>query len=270
MKDFWIRGKNIVIVGATTLVGRYLTYKLIEIYNCKVFAISENQSGLDIITDNVGEYGTNLEAHCFKTSLEKNWENFANYLTDNSKSVDILINTTVNIPKFNKFDMIDQREINQTMNTNFYSSVFSTRHLLPFLKNSRHAGIINISYLLDEYGNIGSSAYVSSASALQSYTEVLSEELKNVYVCLVKVGRAKTDIYANQSKEIIERVSKRVMSVDKLTDRIIKGISKKHKHIVVGTYAHTNELFAKFLPDIKNKLEERRRTQKGIKLIDSE
>ena len=269
MKDFWIRGKNIAIVGATTLVGRYLTYKLIEMYNCNVFAISENQIGLDNIAKNIGEYGANIEVHCFKMTVEKNWENFANYLTENKKTIDVLINTNVDLPKFNKFDNVEQKDIAQIMNANFYASVFSIRHLLRFLKNSRGAGIVNITYLLDEFGDVGSSAYLSSISAIQSYTEVIGEELNDIYVGLIKVGRSKTDIYANQNKEIIEGISKNIMSVDRLTDKIIASICKKRRRVNIGSYAHISDLLSKFLPDFKRNIINWRTKKKKINLIDT-
>lgn len=268
MNTHWLRGKTVLIVGATNVVGKYLSWKLIEMYNCNVIAISENQSGLEVIEKNIEEYASNLEVHCFKPTSEKNWENFAGYLTENSKTIDILINANVDIPKFNKFENTSQKDLLSSMNSNFYSSIFSIRYMLPLLKLSREPAIVNITYALDEFGYSGSSAYEPSASALKSYTEILAEEMNNFYVTHVSIGRAKTDIYNNQNINLINGIGKKIMSADKLTDKIINGLLKKRKHIVVGTFAHINSLMDKFLPGVKKRLINRRVRNKNIKIFE--
>ena len=118
----WLRNKNIIVVGASDGIGKYLAFKLILQYNCKIIGISNNQKQMEQFNERLVEYHNNFQYHIFDATSEKKWEEFSQQLKDDKFNVDILINCVGELPQFNSFDKYTQKDISKTMNANFYSA----------------------------------------------------------------------------------------------------------------------------------------------------
>lgn len=262
MSNFWVRGKTVMIVGAASVLGKSLSYNLIEQYNCNILAVDYDETKLLELKEKL-DHSEKYETFGFNLSVEKNWSNFALKLGENNKKIDILINLCVNLPKFNQFDKFSQKEITRILNENFYTSIFSIRYFLPFLKKGRASGIVNVTYEPKNILGIGTSIFSSSMSALKSYTNILAEELdKKIYVGLVIVGRANLNLYENQDEKIKKEFSTGGQNVNTLAKKIISGISIKKSNMLIGTYANissfANRLFPKSIRCIKRYLKNKK------------
>ena len=231
----WLKNKSVVVVGASDGVGKCLVFKLMLQYNCKIIGISNNQKQMVELYEKLEEYKDNFNYHVFDACNEKKWEEFLQSLKDSKTNVDVLINCVGDLPKFNHFYKYTQKDLIKSMDANFYSAVFSIRHLLPILKDSKEPAIINISCLATSLHAEGTSAYSASKAALKSYTQVLSSELDNkIYVSLVLLGIVKSDFYKNQDLQISNKILEKAMSPRIASKIILDGICKKKKRIVVG------------------------------------
>ena len=267
MKNEWIRGKTVVIVGASAGVGKHLAFNLILKYNCKILAISNEENEMESYYNKLGEYASNMEYYIFDAQDEKNWVSFAENLKQNDTNIDALINCVGELPKFSSFENYTQKDLVRYMNINFYSSVFAIRHLLPFLKKSSRPAIVNMSCLASSLSVGGTSIYSASKSALKSYTEVLADELdQKFYIGLVLLGVVSSDFYKNQEQNISKKLLSKATTPLSASNSIIKGILRKKRRIVVGIdaniYYHSSRLF----PNLTHNFIKARIKRKNLKL----
>lgn len=255
MENEWIKDKTVVVVGASSGVGKYLTFNLILKFNCIVIAISNNQNEMEEFNERLYEYHDNFCYHIFDACKEKSWIEFVDKLKQNDTKVDILINCVGELPKFTRFENHTQKEVTNTISANFFSSIFSIRHMLPLLKKSEEPGIVNISCISPSLLLEGTSIYTASKSALISYTQILSQELDdNFYVGLVLLGMVKTDFYKHQKKEIVEKILNRAMTPSSASKKILYGMCKKKKRMVVGFDAKFFDGLSRVFPTLAPKL----------------
>ena len=157
------------------------------------------------------------------------------------------------------------------MNANFYSAVFSIRHLLKFLKQSSEPAIINISCLASSLSVGGTSIYSASKSALKSYTQILSSELDNkFYVGLVLMGAVNSDFYKNQNPEISKKILNQAINPRIAAKLILQGIEKKKGRIVVGFKAQLYDYATRLFPSRSIKWIKSWFKKKNINLLEEE
>ena len=85
------------------------------------------------------------------------------------------------------------------METNFFSAVHLTKHVLPLMKKKGKGHIVVISSVVGKFGFPLRTAYTASKHALQGFFESLRAELKdlNIDVTIVSPGRILTNISIN-------------------------------------------------------------------------
>jgi len=163
--------KNIIITGTSRGIG----YELVSLFanaGHNVLALSRNNvpiSGLGA-----------SNCYCFPCDItdEKDIKKAVNFVKENWKHVDILINNSgvlVNKP-FKKTSIDDFKDI---FDVNVFGAVALTQAVLPFMKKEGH--VVNISSMGGVQGSVkfaGLSAYSSSKGALITLTEILAEEYK--------------------------------------------------------------------------------------------
>ncbi len=245
----WLRNKNVLIVGASSGIGKHLAFNLILKYDCKVFGISNNKKQMEGFYKKLDEFQPNFKFYVFDATREEAWKDFVLMLEAENIKIDVLINCVGELPKFGGFNEYTQKDITRAMNANFYSAIFSIRHILPMLKEGESPAIINISCLSSIMAIGGTSIYSASKSALKSYTEVLSAEVDdNFYVGLVLLGVIKTDFYKNQEETVIKKLLNRAMKPNDASNKIIKNLAKKKKRIVVGIDAYAFDSISRAFP----------------------
>ena len=92
---------------------------------------------------------------------------------------------------------------------------------------------------------------------MRGFTETLQQEYKRqIYIGGVYPGFIRTDILNRQSDDAKNNklINKLMMPLDKATKKIVKGISKKKKRIVMGfdgcSMSFFGRLFPKMTPNI--------------------
>lgn len=269
MATEWLKNKNVMVVGASDGIGKYLAFKLILQFNCKIIGISNNRAEMEMLNDRLEEYKDNFSYYIFDATNEKSWEEFSEGLKTNKAKIDVLINCVGELPEFKTFEDYTQKDITKTMNANFYSAIFSIRHILSFLKESEEPAIINVACLASSLSIGGTSIYSASKSALKSYTQILAQELdKKFYVGLVLMGITNTKFYKNQNKIITSKLLERAMTPRVASRIIIDNMCKKKKRIVVGFKSLAYDHISRMFPTLSIEWIKRWLKYKKINLID--
>ena len=260
MSNCWLNGKTAVVTGASGGMGAGIAATLIKKHGCTVIGVARSEPKMLKFIEELGdEYKDKFSYKLFDVSVKENWESFAEELKAEGIKPDILINNAGILPKFKRFDRYSYEEINQAMNINFYSCIYSTKTLLPVLLESDSPAIINIDSSAALMTLAGTSMYSASKAALKGFTEALRVEFAGkMYVSLVCPGFTKTDIFRNQGEESNDKGAK-VMNMistdcDRMVRMIMRGIEYKYPMQVRGFDAHAMSSFNRLMPVYGSKL----------------
>lgn len=257
--ECWLKGKTVVVTGASGGMGAGIAATLIKKHGCTVIGVARSESKMLKFIDELGEdYAKQFSYKLFDVSVRENWENFAEELNENGIKVDILINNAGILPKFKRFDRYSYEEIEKAININFYSCIYSTKTLLPMLMQSSTPAVINIDSSAALMTLSGTSMYSASKAALKGFTEALRNEYSGkMYVSLVCPGFTKTDIFRDQNAEnsngqkVMDMIS---TDCDIMVKRIMRGIENKYPMQVRGFDAHAMSIANRIAPVYGSKL----------------
>lgn len=246
MNNCWFNCKKVIVTGASSGIGKFLTEKLIKEYGCTVIGIARTESKLISFKDELGSFSDRFSYCAFDVSDKEKWQELAQNLEKEDKQIDILINNAGILPKFDRFENYSLEEIDKAMQINFYSAVYSMKALMPHIMRSDSAAIINIASSAALCSLAGTSVYSASKAALKSFTDAVREETRGrLYVGLICPGFTKTDIFRNQSKSSAK--SQRAMDFvstdcDRMTRLILNSMEKKKADSVFGIDAHLMDI----------------------------
>ena len=252
----WINGRNFVVSGASSGIGRLLTEKLIDC-GCTVTGIGRSEKKFDDFKLSLGEKSANLNVEIFDVTEEREWEALAKRLEEKYGKIDGVINCAGIFPPFKKMVACTSEETESVIKTNFLSAVYAINNLFPLFERSDSPAIVNVSSASALATIVGTAGYSASKSALKSYTEVLAEELRGrVYVGLVMPGFARTDIFRMQNTDFSENklLYLASMSAEKMSAKIFRGILKKKRKMIIGKDAKAMNFFFRLMPKTTSRI----------------
>jgi len=163
--------KNVIITGTSRGIGFELA-QLFANNNCNVLALSRNAEPLKSLNiQNITTISVDL-------SKENDLKKVAEFVSENWKKVDILINNAGKLIS-KPFDKLTATDFLEVYSVNVFAVAELTQQILPFLKKGSH--VVNISSIGGVQGSMkfpGLAAYSSSKGALLTLTEMLAEEYK--------------------------------------------------------------------------------------------
>lgn len=260
MNNCWLHGKTVVVTGASGGMGAGIAATLIKKHGCTVIGIARNeQKMLNVISELGDENAKKFSYRLFDVSVKENWENFAEELKANATEIDILINNAGILPKFKRFDRYSYEEIENAMNINFYSAVYSVKTLLPMILESSTPAVINIDSSAALMTLAGTSIYSASKAALKAFTEALRTEFSDkLYVGLVCPGFTKTDIFRGQTGVTVDKGAKIIDMIstdcDIMVKKIMLGIELRMPMQIHGLDAHAMSIVNRMMPTRGSKL----------------
>jgi NAD(P)-dependent dehydrogenase (short-subunit alcohol dehydrogenase family) len=124
-------------------------------------------------------------------------------------SLDALINNAGVIGNSSALDF-NLAQITSVMNTNFMGAIRTTKYMMPLLKNSKDARVINLSSGMGEWSSLrqgGYAAYRLSKTALNAFTVLLASEMRNTVVKVVSMcpGWVKTEMGGSGASRSVEK-----------------------------------------------------------------
>ncbi len=162
---------NVIITGTSRGIGFELA-KLFADKGHKVLALSRNETP-------ISELGhDNISFFPFDISKSEDMERMNHFITQNWKSVDILINNAGKLLNKPFLDTAAQ-EFEQVYKVNVFGVASITKALLPKMSKGGH--VLSISSMGGVQGSMkfpGLSAYSSSKAAVITLTELWAEEFK--------------------------------------------------------------------------------------------
>lgn len=232
---------TIWISGASSGLGAALAIEYAATGR-RLILSGRNIQALQIVANECSEKGAEIQLFAFDHS---NFESIKNAIEQHKNeigSIDLLINNVGIGQRAPALEANGEVE-RQILDVNFWSAVWLTKALQPFLTKQKLAQIAVISSISGLYGFYLRSAYSAAKHALIGYFEALSLELKhsNITVSIICPGRINTGfpqraLLANGNNLGSSAVAhKRAISVVNAAKKIKCAIDKKKRFYAFGT-----------------------------------
>jgi short-subunit dehydrogenase len=190
-----VKGKNILIVGATGSIGSRLA-KLLVGSSANVFLFGRNADKLKEIATDLGIDNTkfcsgDISKPADMDTLHQKY--FAVYNT-----IDILVNAA-GIGIIKNMDTLTEDDFLKTINANLYGSFLLVKRFLPAMKETKKGLIINIPGVLGKVPMAGAAAYSASKYGLVGMMQSIREELKRTDIRITNLflGGVDSDFWNN-------------------------------------------------------------------------
>lgn len=175
--------KNIFLTGISSGIGQALfTYFFDHPEVRKIFGLVRDEKKLS--SEILKKQGDRFQLIVADLEKTDSLENIIQQLPTDF-FLDILINNAGAIEKKN-FETIDFLTQQRLFNVNFFAPALLIQKLLPFLKQSPAAHVLNIVSMGSFQGSVkfeGLSFYSASKAALSNLTEVLAQEYADTKIC---------------------------------------------------------------------------------------
>ena len=258
-----ISGAAAAITGAANGIGRALALELAA-RGCDVALADRDEAGLKTVAAEIkSTYSRNVSVHRTDVAEPAQIEAFAQAAAQQHPGLNIVINNA-GVALFGQFHEISQAQIEWLMAINFWGVVHGTRAFMPHLERQREAHIVNVSSIFGIISPPGNSAYTAAKFAVRGFSESLRHELEMnksaVRLSVVHPGGIATQIARNAAVGAQMTDNKRrAESIDRFekiaktppasaAKRIIEGIEKNEKRILIGNDARMMDIIQRLMP----------------------
>jgi NAD(P)-dependent dehydrogenase (short-subunit alcohol dehydrogenase family) len=194
---FSLKGKKILITGASSGIGKQIAITLAE-YGASLTLLGRDANRLNEVIDSLPEnshrkFSIDITDSIALTELVNNFVESFDGIVFNAGIVEYL-------PiKFIKTDTIQK-----IFNINFNANVLLSQQLIKSKKINQNGSIVFISSLSSKLGVAGTALYASSKAALNTYSKVLATELapKGVRSNCICPGIVRTSVI-DQLKQLL-------------------------------------------------------------------
>jgi NAD(P)-dependent dehydrogenase (short-subunit alcohol dehydrogenase family) len=197
-----------LITGANRGIGLEIGQQLLKRDWTVIFSSRNMAAGRPLVNELRETYKTAWFVQLDVTEQESiNY--MSEYVIEEHGRLDVLINNAgIHLDENQSFLDVDIQDIRKTMETNLYGPLLVTRALLPALKKSDDARVINISSRMGQLSEMGakSPAYRMSKTALNALAVIMSKELASdrIKVNTICPGWVRTDMGGTKAPKSLE------------------------------------------------------------------
>ena len=250
-----MKGKVIIVTGASSGIGLALTEQLAKEGACIIMAARNYQKLKEIADDFSSKYECNLLPVKTDVSIEDDCKNLIEKTVEKYGKIDVLINNA-GLSMRALFKDVDLKVIRQLMDVNFYGTVYCTKFALPYLVNTK-GSIVGVTSIAGFHGLPGRTGYSASKFAMHGFLETIRiENLKNGLHVMIAAPSftasnvRKSALTADGSPQgETPRDENKMMKAEDVAVAIIKGIKKLYNHIGSNTKPYCQHSTINFEPD---------------------
>ena len=253
----YFENKVVIVTGGTDGIGKALVDQLLRA-GAKVATCGRNHDKLYALQSEYPSFP--LHTMVADVSSENDCRRFIETTLKVYGQIDILINNAgISMRALLKDAGTDV--LRKVMDINFYGSVYCTKYALPALLQSKGT-IVGVSSIAGYRGLPGRSPYWASKFALQGWLEAIKTELlhEGVHVMWVCPGFTTSNIRNAalnkdaQSHGETPMDESKMMSAEECAERILTGIRKKKRTLVMTFTGKRTVFLNKFFPGLADKL----------------
>jgi short-subunit dehydrogenase len=176
-KNNFLQGKNILITGASSGIGRTLTKNLSK-FGANIIMLSKNEKKLDAIYDEIKDP---CILKCNLIDLDENKsKEIANVILENYKNLDAIIHNAAILEKISNIENYDVKTWEKVLKVNLTSSFILSKYLIPLMSSSLNPRIIFTTSSVGKKGKAYWGAYSVSKAGINALSQILSDELETI------------------------------------------------------------------------------------------
>jgi NAD(P)-dependent dehydrogenase (short-subunit alcohol dehydrogenase family) len=170
-----VTGKNVVITGAASGIGRGLARALAK-EQCNILIADINEAGLKQTDEMIRQYGGNSEVFPCDVSRLDDVMRMADHCFDTWGKVDILINNA-GVASTGFMGDIPIKDWEWIISINFWGVVYGCHAFVPRMKKQGSGYIVNVASAAGILSSAEMAPYNASKAAVISLSETLKSEL---------------------------------------------------------------------------------------------
>ncbi len=218
----------VVLTGASGGIGRAIAEKL-NSQGARLILVGRNEQKLTaLVTKLVNDQHKVLVADIGKADGRERLKHYCESLGPDG--INLLINCA-GVNELALFDEQSQQAISDTININLISPMLICQDLLPMLKQSGTAQIINIGSTFGSIGFPGFSAYCASKFGLRGFTESLRRELADsgVQVSYIAPRATHTDLNSENLVAMNNQLGTTMDKPSAVADQVVRTINERSR-----------------------------------------
>lgn len=199
-----LKDKTILITGASDGIGREIALNLAK-EHANLILLARNEERLNEVKSEAEKLGSPKVNICLcDLSIKQEIKDAVGTILQSFGNIDILINNAGIWQKEGQLDELALDEVEAIINTNLTGLILLTNLLLPTIRKSSDAAILNISSRSGYNPKVGQSVYQASKWGVRGFTEVLKLDLKetNIRVAGLYQGKTNTGLFKKAKDEI--------------------------------------------------------------------
>lgn len=199
-----ISQKTIVITGASDGIGKCIALRVAK-ENTRLALIARNTDKLEKVAAQAKQLGAeSVKTYACDISDTDSLTNTCQAIGVDFETIDVLINNAGIWQKQMPVDELSADVIDEVIHINLSALIHITRLLLPQLRQTDEAAIINVVSKSGVLAQAGQSVYTASKYGVRGFTDVLKEDLKNTNVKVAGIYQSgtKTNMFAKADENV--------------------------------------------------------------------
>jgi short-subunit dehydrogenase len=255
---FPLRDGVAVVTGAANGIGAALAMQLAS-RGCHLALVDRDRDALAAVVA-AAKRSVAVSAHVADVADAAAVETLRDAVLTEHGRANLLVNNA-GVALIGRFEEVEIAEMEWLFAINFWGTVRMCKAFVPVLRRGSAAQIVNLSSIFGIVAPAGQTAYAASKFAVRGFSEALRHELEDtgVGVSTVHPGYVKTAIARNAriaAGTDPSEAAERVANFDRMTgstaeqaaERIVTGIERRQKRILIGRDAARLDWMARLLP----------------------
>jgi short-subunit dehydrogenase len=232
-----LRGRNILITGASRGIGRCLAEKLAPV-GVKLTVAARRESALNELAGRLRSAGATVCAIAADVTVPADRENLIARAVENMGGIDVLVNNA-GVASFGHFDTSTEGVLRTVMEVNFFAPAEMMRLAVPHLRKGRQPAVVNVASLCGRRGLPGWSEHCASKFGIVGLSEALRGEFArfDIDVLVMLPGLVKSDdlgshLLRNEGR--MQELFENAQPPEEVADAILDALQRNRKETPVG------------------------------------
>ena len=254
-----LTNRTAVVTGAASGIGRAIALSLAQ-RRCHLALADVNETGLAETAALASAHEVHISQHRLDVADAEAIAAFPEVVLAEHDGVDLLVNNA-GVAVGGNFDQVSEADFDWLLSINFHGVVRMTRALLPLLRASDDARLVNLSSVFGLFAPPGQTAYAASKFAVRGFSESLRHELvgSSVGVTVVHPGgvntaiarsaRVPAGIHADEVARQRDEFQKSLkLPAAVAGETIVKAVEQRRDRVLVGSDARLVDWVVRLLP----------------------
>lgn len=253
MKDAWFRGRDAVVTGGSSGIGRSIAARFARL-GARVHLVARGAEELERVADDLRRCGGSAHPHACDVGDRRAVEElFARLNAASVRPTLVVCSAGVSRPGYVEELSLDDFE--RLVRVNYLGTVHVVKAALPGLLAAGDGYVVNVSSVAGLMGVFGFTAYSGSKFAVTGFTEALRSELspRGIGVSLLCPPDTDTPMLRQEATHKPRETealsgSAGVLDVEEVTDALLVGMRRRAAVIVPGRSARAVVLARRLAP----------------------